>query len=106
MIKASNAVSAAQSMTTHTFKPGAGYVDYGAPIPLNGNQVYPETKCLPAADAADGSMHVLTGPGGTHLVAMSWVAKERAWARSGGFRMAFAAKYLAHYGWAYKGPVV
>jgi len=42
--------------------------------------------------------------GGVAKMEFSWVSSQGAWARAGGFRMAFAADYLSRAGWSYAGP--
>jgi hypothetical protein len=103
-VKVSTQDQAALSKTTHSFHPGMGYFDWGCSPPLTGTPVHSANKCQPKAGTAEGSHHMLLSGGG-RLIRMAWVAREQAWERGGGIRMAFTCAYLAHHGWKYQGPV-
>ena len=62
-------------------------------------------ECDPPKATKDGSRHRLRAPSGGEELEFMWVAKENAWERFGGRRMAFPASYLAQHGWTYVGPV-
>lgn len=96
------------SPTTHEFRYDA-YWDHGAPPPLPALLTHRGDECNPPLGTPSGSVHYLMPPGPrgrTMPLAMRWLARDRAWARPGGKRMAFAAEYLAHHGWRYAGPVI
>jgi hypothetical protein len=96
---------AMRSLITHGFSPGVGYIDYGAPLPVpswhgqsaNGND------CRPTAGTPNGSYHMLK-VGMSEPLVFVWVAREHAWGRMGGHRLAFTPQYLAANGWAYIRP--
>jgi hypothetical protein len=58
---------------------------------------------FPVAGARDGSKHLLKPPNGAKPLVFLWVAKESAWERFGGTRMAFTGAYLGAHGWGYVG---
>lgn len=91
---------AAREMTKHSLVPGAGYFRHDRPLSLGPLGV----KCFPPALAANGSMHFLNPPNGNEPLAFRWIAAERAWARPGGFRLAFTDAHMGSHGWTYKGP--
>ncbi len=105
MISVSSRDRAEKSLVTHSFRPGQGYIDHGTEMPISGIPKAPESVCLPADDAADGSAHYLAPAGTEARIRMTWVKAEKLWAAFGGRRMAFRASYLAHHGWKYIGPV-
>jgi hypothetical protein len=91
--------------TRHEHRNGL-YWDHGVAPPLPLLLTYRGNECDPPVDASNGSPHLLLPPGPrgrTLPLVMRWVARERAWARPGGNRMAFTAEYLAHNGWRYLG---
>ena len=99
----STRAAALKAMTKHSFVPGAGYLLFSeAPGPM-GPQ--PGNRCYPPNGTVDGSAHLLTPPGGAPMRFM-WVDMERAWARPGGKRMAFAAEYLSSLGFVYVRPAL
>lgn len=103
-IKLSTQDLAANSLTTHAFQPGVGYIDYGTmPLTIRGTYKGQESQCLPPYGTADGTSHIMS-PDGNYEVKMTWIASQNAWAAPGGIRMAFTAKYLAAHGWQYIGP--
>lgn len=103
-IEVSTAQRAGKSLVTHWFRPGGGYVDYGVEPERRGAPIAGEAACLPPTGTPDRSIHMLRGAGGA-AIRMMWIEREKAWARSGGIRMAFKASYLAHYGWSYLNAV-
>ena len=98
---------AMRSMTTHAFHRGIGFVDHGAPLPTPRAAVPGGNDCRPAGGALtpDGSLHLIAPPGQDAVpMLFQWVAREQAWARQGGHRLAFACAYLAAHGWRYLRP--
>jgi hypothetical protein len=96
---------ALRSLITHGFAPNVGYIDYGAPMTVPpGRRPLPGNECLPAkGTAADGSYHMLK-VGDQQPMVFVWVARERAWGRMGGHRLAFTPDYLGVNGWSYVRP--
>ena len=91
------------AQTDHVFWAGVGYVNIGKPaLAPHANQSR-TAACDPPVGALDGSEHILSYQN-TRSMKFRWVAKEKAWARHGGVRMAFTAVYLSQYGWSYVGP--
>ena len=105
MMRVSSRDRAENSMVTHSFRPGQGYIDHGAEMPISGLPKAPEKVCLPDPMTENGSAHYLAPSDGDIRIRMTWVKSEKAWAAFGGRRMAFRASYLAHHGWKYIGPV-
>ena len=105
MISVSSRDRAEKSMVTHSFRPGQGYIDHGAEMPISGLPKAPEKVCLPDQNTPNGSAHYLSPENSDVRIRMTWNASEKAWAAFGGKRMAFRASYLAHHGWKYIGPV-
>jgi len=90
--------------TAHRFGSGAGYT-HCPPLPKLKVDLAPAGRASPPAGTADSSRHLLMVPGGGKDVPFTWVARQGAWMRPGGWRMAFAADYLSRAGWTYSGPV-
>lgn len=92
--------------THHQFFPGLGYIKHSGPpelpVTANGNK-----NCLPPAQTANGSRHLIKPPTGGPAVIMVWNVLEKAWASTRpekGNRLAWPASYLSRAGWAYVGP--
>lgn len=88
----------------HRFVPGLGYLVAGPSdaLPKGTN---PVNRCTAPTRPETGSAHRLNPPGGGMPIVFYWVATEAAWARPGGFRMAFTAAHLSSHGWTYDSPV-
>jgi len=102
--QSSNRELALSSRVTHSFRPGLGYFDHTAPPPMPLVARGFGHECAPPAGTQDGSLHWLVSPGNGRQLQFAWVARERAWERPGGIRMAFTAEYLAAHGWRYVRP--
>lgn len=103
-----NKSTALARKTHHQFCPGIGYVAHSGPPELqpgsNGS-----ANCIPAATAADGTLHLMQPPQGHPPITMRWVAVERAWESlqpERGNRLAWPADYLRKVGWAYLRPAI
>ena len=96
----SDAIQAASRMTHHSFAPGAGYIDHGTPL-VSANINGPAGNCDPPEGTVDRSRHILANGNATRE--FTWIAKDGAWARFGGNRMAWTAVYLSQSGWCYVG---
>ena len=96
--------TALASPTAHRFVPGAGYLRC-PPLPRSQVGMGSVGRADPPVDAKDGSVHVLVSPGGP-VLEFVWMVRHRAWARPGGWRMAFTADYLSRAGWVYKSTAV
>jgi hypothetical protein len=94
---------AVKSLLTHGFQSGVGYVDYGASLRMPLHPQPGGNDCLPVRGTLDGSYHMLK-VGASIPMPFVWVAKERAWGRMGGHRLAFTPEYLSHNGWSYVRP--
>ena len=92
------------SPTTHYFRQGLGYFNLAEPPAMPTIRRGGPDQCMPPKGTKNGSAHLLSPPNSIRLMEFSWVAKERAWMRYGGIRMAFSAEYLAAHGWQYKQP--
>lgn len=57
---------------------------------------------MPPPTLRNGDIRVLRSPQGAFL-SFQWVAKDKAWFRAGGYRLAFPAVYLGLTGWKYTG---
>ena len=93
--------AAMSSKTTHSLVAGKGYVRHDFPPELRAEPLAP--PCLPAADALDGSHHLLKSHHGGAALVFTWVKREVAWERPGGNRLAWTAAYLGTHGWTYEG---
>ena len=95
------------SKTTHVFVQGQGYLEAG-PLLLHPetNRAAPGASAQPPSGVStpDGSRHVLLTPGARTPKVFAWVAREGAWERAGGNRIAWPASYLTHHGWIYSRP--
>jgi hypothetical protein len=90
-------------LTHHQFVKGFGYVAHSGP-PDMPPHVRGNKNCMPPQGTADGSMHMLTPPGGHPPIKMRWVLSEQAWASlvpDKGNRLAWPASYLQRVGWEY-----
>ena len=98
---------ASQSLTTHSFMPGNGYVDHGRPPPYPEQPVHSVMLCDPPIGTADGDIHFLYVPGALAELPFNWIAAERAWKSIGAFgnRLAWPATFLAAHGWRWSRPV-
>ena len=96
--------TALASPTTHRFVPGAGYLRC-SPLPRPKMGADSVGRADPPVDVKDGSVHMLVSPGAP-VLEFVWMARHRAWARPGGWRMAFTADYLSRAGWVYKPAVI
>jgi hypothetical protein len=92
---------AGASKTTHSFHIGLGYFDHLTPPPLPTVRRGLGHECDPPQGTSDGERHLLFAPGSTAVLEFAWVARERAWERPRGIRLAFTAAYLAAHGWRY-----
>ena len=95
--------TAMASRTAHVFVPKLGYLHAG-PLAMPKVAQGGADSASPAAAAVDGSRHILKAPDGGPELAFTWIAREKAWERYGGRRMAFSAAYLAAHGWSYVTP--
>ena len=103
MAKSTRAAAMA-SKTTHSVVQGHGYVQHAFPPVLRAVPLAP--PCNPPPGAMDGETHMLCPPNGGEALAFTWVARELAWERPGGNRLAWTAAYLGSHGWSYGGPRV
>jgi hypothetical protein len=103
MPRMSTMAQAMSNPARHAFHPGVGYVEFLPHEQMLHGGAAPDA-CFPAGPTLDGSLHLLTSPGGPEMEFV-WVARDQAWARFGGNRLAWTAAYLSSHGWTYKGPV-
>jgi hypothetical protein len=89
------------SRVTHSFHIGMGHFDHRAPPPMPAIRRGLGHECDPPTATPDESPHLLLAPGSAREMRFLWVAREHAWERPGGIRMAFTAAYLAAHGWKY-----
>ena len=100
----SNRTNAVKAKVHHRFVRGIGYIKYASHPKLYARVAGREQNCTPPIGTKDNTAHFLKIPGGGSTMVFTWIAKEQAWERLGGLRMAFTAEYLAHHGWMYAGP--
>lgn len=101
----SNRKDAIKAKTLHSFILKQGYFKHASPLSTFGKSKKTGNGTAPPAGTKDETLHTLASPDGKAKLSFNWVAKEKAWERSGGIRMAFTVDYLDHHGWSYIAPV-
>ena len=100
-MKTSHADTAKRNPTTHAFRLGIGYIDYGGEPKLrNGLRDAPPVV---ASAPMIGSIHLLKSPQGA-IVPMKWTGQAWDPMSTHGNRLAYTPSFLGRARWSYVGP--
>ena len=76
-------------------------------LPAAATGPYRNVHCLPIADAAHGTGHILKAPMDGPEMIFFWDAQFHNWVHCAGRKRAtFQANYLASHGWSYVRPIL